>query len=119
MKGRVFRHHRCYNNARKLKENQYGNNHREQNGHKSCMVTASYHGFACHIIYRRSVPVQYRRLSGAMLTVIDKDGNVVDRWTSVADEAHVIKRLAAGETYMLRLVRELAMVQCQYEIYQK
>ncbi|MCM1236570.1 MAG: SpaA isopeptide-forming pilin-related protein, partial [Ruminococcus flavefaciens] len=38
----------------------------------------------------------------AMLTVIDKDGNVVDRWTSVADEAHVIKRLAAGETYTLR-----------------
>ena len=41
-------------------------------------------------------------LSGAMLTVIDKDGNVVDRWTSVADEAHVIKRLVAGETYTLR-----------------
>lgn len=41
-------------------------------------------------------------LSGAMLTVIDKDGNVVDRWTSVADEAHVIKKLAAGETYTLR-----------------
>ena len=58
-------------------------------------------------------------LYGAMLTVIDKDGNVVDRWTSVADEAHVIKRLAAGETYTLRLVRELAMVQCQYGIYQK
>ena len=41
-------------------------------------------------------------LSGAMLTVIDKDGNVVDRWTSVAEEAHVIKRLVAGETYTLR-----------------
>lgn len=41
-------------------------------------------------------------LSGAMLTVIDKDGNVVDRWTSVAGEAHVIKRLTAGETYTLR-----------------
>ncbi len=41
-------------------------------------------------------------LSGAMLTVIDKDGSVVDRWTSVADEAHVIKRLVAGETYTLR-----------------
>ena len=27
-----------------------------------------------------------------MLTVIDKDGSVVDRWTSVAEEAHVIKR---------------------------
>lgn len=41
-------------------------------------------------------------LSGAMLTVIDKDGSVVDRWTSVAEEAHVIKRLTAGETYTLR-----------------
>ena len=41
-------------------------------------------------------------LSGAMLTVIDKDGNVIDRWTSVADEAHVIKRLVAEETYTLR-----------------
>jgi len=41
-------------------------------------------------------------LSDAMLTVIDKDGSVVDRWTSVAEEAHVIKRLAAGETYTLR-----------------
>ena len=41
-------------------------------------------------------------LSGAMLTVIDKDGNEVDRWTSVAGEVHVIKRLVAGETYTLR-----------------
>lgn len=41
-------------------------------------------------------------LSGAMLTVLDKDGNVVDSWTSVADEAHVIKRLVVGETYTLR-----------------
>ncbi len=54
MKGGVFRLPRCYNNARKLKENQYGNNHREQNGHKACMVAAFDHGFACHIIYRRS-----------------------------------------------------------------
>ena len=41
-------------------------------------------------------------LSGAMLTVVDKDGNVVDRWTSVAEEAHAIKSLTAGETYTLR-----------------
>ena len=27
---------------------------------------------------------------------------MVDRWTSVAEEAHVIKRLTAGETYTLR-----------------
>ncbi len=32
-------------------------------------------------------------LTGATLTVLDKDGNVVDTWTSDAKEAHVIKRL--------------------------
>lgn len=41
-------------------------------------------------------------LDGAMLTVLDKDGNVVDEWTSVKGEAHVIKRLTVGETYTLR-----------------
>ena len=32
-------------------------------------------------------------LSGATLSVIDSEGNVIDTWTSVAGEAHVIKRL--------------------------
>lgn len=41
-------------------------------------------------------------LEGAQLQVIDKDGNIVDHWTSSADEAHVIKYLKAGETYILR-----------------
>lgn len=41
-------------------------------------------------------------LSGASLSVIDKDGNTVDSWVSVKDEPHVIKRLTAGETYTLR-----------------
>ena len=41
-------------------------------------------------------------LSGATLTVLDKDGNVVDTWTSDAKEAHVIKKLVVGETYTLR-----------------
>ena len=41
-------------------------------------------------------------LTGATLTVLDKDGNVVDTWTSDANEAHVIKRLVVGETYTLR-----------------
>ena len=40
-------------------------------------------------------------LTGATLTVLDKDGNVVDTWTSDAKEAHVIKRLVVGETYTL------------------
>ena len=37
-------------------------------------------------------------LSGASLSVIDKDGNTVDSWVSVKDEPHVMKRLIAGET---------------------
>lgn len=41
-------------------------------------------------------------LSGASLSVIDKDGSVIDSWVSVKDEPHVIKRLVAGETYTLR-----------------
>ena len=41
-------------------------------------------------------------LSGAMLSVIDKDGNVIETWTSVAGEKHVIKKLVVGESYILR-----------------
>ena len=41
-------------------------------------------------------------LSGATLTVTDSKGNVIDTWTSVAGEAHVIKRLHVGEVYTLR-----------------
>ena len=41
-------------------------------------------------------------LSGATLTVLDEAGNVIDTWTSKAGEAHVIKRLEAGKTYVLR-----------------
>jgi len=41
-------------------------------------------------------------LDGASLKVLDKEGNVVDEWTSVKDAPHVIKRLVVGETYTLR-----------------
>ena len=41
-------------------------------------------------------------LTGATLTVLDQDGNVIDTWTSDAKEAHVIKKLVVGETYTLR-----------------
>ena len=41
-------------------------------------------------------------LSGATLSVIDKDGKVIDTWTSKAGEKHVIKKLVVGETYILR-----------------
>lgn len=41
-------------------------------------------------------------LDGASMSVLDKDGNVIDSWTSVKDSPHVIKRLQAGKTYILR-----------------
>lgn len=41
-------------------------------------------------------------LSGATLTVYDKDGNVVDTWISEAENPHIIKRLVVGETYTLK-----------------
>ena len=41
-------------------------------------------------------------LSGATLTVLDKKGNEIDTWTSVKGKPHIIKRLQAGEMYILR-----------------
>ena len=41
-------------------------------------------------------------LDGASMSVLDKDGNVIDSWTSVKDSPHVIKQLQVGKTYILR-----------------
>ena len=41
-------------------------------------------------------------IAGAKLEVTDKNGNVIDSWTSAAGEKHVIKYLVAGETYTLK-----------------
>lgn len=41
-------------------------------------------------------------LDGAYLSVLDKNGNVVDNWTSQKDQPHLIKYLVVGETYTLR-----------------
>lgn len=41
-------------------------------------------------------------LDGASMSVLDKDGNVIDSWTSVKDSPHVLKRLQVGKTYILR-----------------
>lgn len=41
-------------------------------------------------------------LDGASMSVLDKDGKVIDSWTSVKDSPHVIKRLQVGKTYILR-----------------
>lgn len=41
-------------------------------------------------------------LDGASMSVLDKDGKVIDSWTSVKDSPHVIKRLQIGKTYILR-----------------
>ena len=36
------------------------------------------------------------------MTVLDKKGNEIDTWTSVKGKPHIIKRLQAGEMYILR-----------------
>ena len=41
-------------------------------------------------------------LDGASMSVLDKDGNVIDSLTSVKDSPHVIKRLQVRKTYILR-----------------
>ena len=42
-----------------------------------------------------------KELEGAKLTVLDKDGNVIDSWTST-DKTHKIEGLVAGKSYVLR-----------------
>lgn len=42
-----------------------------------------------------------QELSGAELSIIDKDGNVIDSWTS-SDKTHTIEGLVVGEEYTLR-----------------
>ena len=43
-----------------------------------------------------------KELGGAKLVVKDKNGNVVDSWTSAEGETHIIEgKLIAGETYIL------------------
>ena len=79
-------------------------------------VTAKYQGQDVKVVKLESVfknqptKVTFKKsdittgveLSGATLTVLDKDGNVVDTWKSVKGEEHLIERLTAGEIYTLR-----------------
>lgn len=79
-------------------------------------VTASYQGQDVETVYLEEVfknqptTTEFTKsdlttgveLDGATLTVLDEKGNVVDSWTSVKGEPHVIKRLHVGETYILR-----------------
>ena len=41
-------------------------------------------------------------LEGAVLTILTRKGDVIERWTSVKNEPHVVKCLTAGESYVLR-----------------
>lgn len=41
-------------------------------------------------------------LEGAVLTILTRSGDVIERWTSVKNEPHVVKCLTAGESYVLR-----------------
>lgn len=50
-------------------------------------------------ISKKSITTK-EELPGAELAVMDKDGNIVDEWTST-DEEHLIEGLKPGETYTL------------------
>ena len=41
-------------------------------------------------------------LEGAVLTILTRKGDVIERWTSVKNEPHLVKCLTAGESYVLR-----------------
>ena len=41
-------------------------------------------------------------LDGAVLTVLTRKGDVIERWTSVKNEPHMLKCLTVGESYVLR-----------------
>lgn len=50
----------------------------------------------------RKTDISGQEIAGAMLEVLDKDGRIVDSWTSRADAPHVIRGLRFGQTYTLR-----------------
>ena len=69
---------------------------------KSVKLSAEFLNSPTHFEFSKTDITDGSELTGATLTVLDKNGNVVDTWTSDAREAHVIKRLVVGETYTLR-----------------
>lgn len=69
---------------------------------KSVELSAEFLNSSTHFEFTKTDITNGSELTGATLTVLDKNGNVVDTWTSDAREAHVIKRLVVGETYTLR-----------------
>ena len=69
---------------------------------KSVELSAEFLNSPTHFEFTKTDITNGSELTGATLTVLDKNGNVVDTWTSDAREAHVIKRLVVGETYTLR-----------------
>ena len=69
---------------------------------KTAVYTSEYKNTPTTFEFTKTDITSGAELTGATLTVLDKDGNVVDTWTSDAKEAHVIKRLVVGEIYTLR-----------------
>ena len=41
-------------------------------------------------------------IDGAVLTILTRSGEVIERWTTVKGEPHMVKCLTAGESYVLR-----------------
>ncbi len=69
---------------------------------KCVTQTVMFHNMPTTFEFTKEDITSGAELSGATLSVIDDAGNIIDTWTSKAGEAHVIKKLVAGENYVLR-----------------
>lgn len=69
---------------------------------KCVKLSAEFYNTPTTFVFTKEDITSGAELSGATLSVLDAEGNVIDTWTSVAGEAHMIQRLHVGETYTLR-----------------
>ncbi len=69
---------------------------------KTAVLDCEFENAPTKVSFRKTDLTTGAELSGATLTVLDQAGNVVDTWKSVKGKEHIIERLKAGETYILR-----------------
>ena len=70
---------------------------------KSVKLSAEFLNSPTHFEFTKTDITNGSELTGATLTVLDKNGNVVDTWTSDAREAHVIKKLKMEKLFLMQL----------------
>ena len=58
-----------------------------------------------HIVLSKKKITNSEELPGALLQVVDKDGNVVEEWISTDKPHEIVAKLVVDESYVLREVR--------------